>query len=42
MPFHFCHEEVYALLAMIPFIGVTFTRLHVWWHSKFKCKDHND
>lgn len=27
-------------LAMLPFIGVFFRRIHAWWHAKFSHKDH--
>lgn len=40
MPFHFCPDEVMAIMAAIPFIGVLFRRLHLWYHSKVKHKDH--
>jgi hypothetical protein len=35
MPFHFCADELLAILAMILFIGIMFRKLHAWWHSKF-------
>lgn len=41
MPFHFCADEMLMLMAMIPFIGIFFRRLHVWWHSKFNHKCHH-
>lgn len=31
---HWCMDETLALLAMIPFIGYLFRKLHVWWHTK--------
>ena len=31
---HWCMDETLALLAMIPFIGYMFRKLHVWWHTK--------
>ena len=34
MPFHFCTDELLALLAMIPFIGYFFRKLHAWYHAK--------
>lgn len=42
MPFHFCSDELIAILAIIPFIGAAFTKLHIWWHMKFKHKCHTD
>jgi hypothetical protein len=49
MPFHFCMDEVLMIMAMIPFIGVAFRRVHAWWHGKFnhqchhvtKCEEHH-
>lgn len=40
MPFHICMDEVLAFLAIFPFIGFFFRRLHVWFHLKFKHKPH--
>lgn len=40
MPFHWCMDETLALMAMIPFIGMFFRRMHAWWHSKFSHKCH--
>jgi len=40
MPFHFCADELLMILAMIPFIGAAFHKVHVWYHKKFKHKDH--
>lgn len=31
---HWCMDETLAVLAMIPFIGYFFRKLHVWYHSK--------
>lgn len=31
---HWCMDETLALLAMIPFIGYLFRRLHAWYHKK--------
>lgn len=31
---HWCMDETLALLAMIPFIGYLFRKLHIWWHTK--------
>lgn len=41
MPFHFCMDEVYMILAMIPFIGIFFRRIHLWWHTKFNHRCHH-
>jgi len=41
MPFHFCADELLMLMAMVPFIGMYFKRLHLWYHTKVKHKDHN-
>ena len=39
---HWCMDETLAVLAMIPFIGFIFHKLHVWWHNKFHHKCHED
>lgn len=40
MPFHFCMDEVLMFLAMIPFIGMFFRKLHAWWHKKINHASH--
>jgi hypothetical protein len=40
MPFHFCADELFMLLSVIPFIGVGFRKLHDWYHIRFKHEDH--
>lgn len=40
MPFHWCMDETLALMAMLPFIGMFFRRIHTWWHTKFSHKCH--
>jgi hypothetical protein len=40
MPFHWCMDETLALMAMLPFIGMFFRRMHAWWHAKFSHKCH--
>lgn len=40
MPFHFCTDELLAILAALPFIGIFFHRLHAWWHKRFNHKCH--
>lgn len=40
MPFHFCADELFMLMAMIPFIGIFFRKVHAWWHTKFKHAPH--
>jgi len=40
MPFHFCMDEVLMIMAMVPFIGVAFRRVHAWYHLKFGHKCH--
>lgn len=37
---HWCMDETLAVLAMIPFIGYFFRKLHIWWHNKFHHKCH--
>jgi len=31
---HWCMDETLAVLAMIPFIGYFFRKLHLWYHTK--------
>jgi hypothetical protein len=33
-------DEILTLLLMIPFIGVVFKKLHAWYHTKIKHKEH--
>ena len=33
---HWCMDETLAVLAMIPFIGYFFRKLHAWYHSKME------
>jgi len=40
MPFHFCADELFAIMMMIPFIGIFFRKLHTWYHIKFGHKCH--
>lgn len=37
---HFCIDELLAIMAMIPFIGYFFAKMHVWWHTHFGHKCH--
>jgi len=39
---HWCMDETLAFLAMIPFIGYFFAKLHTWWHTKFHHKCHEE
>lgn len=41
MPFHFCMDEVYMILAMLPFIGAFFRKLHAKYHAKHNHHFHN-
>lgn len=41
MPFHFCQDELYMLLGLLPFIGFFFKKMHAKYHTKFKHKCHN-
>lgn len=38
---HICIDEIMMLLAMFPFIGVFFRKLHVWWHAKVNHAQHS-
>lgn len=35
MPFHICPDEIFALLMILPFIGVTFKKIHTWYYNAF-------
>ena len=37
---HICSDEILMLLAMIPFIGAFFRKIHNWYHIKFKHQCH--
>lgn len=39
---HWCMDETLALMAMIPFIGIIFAKIHNWWHAKFGHKCHEE
>ena len=34
---HFCHEELFALLALLPGLGYLVSRLRIWWHGRHRC-----
>lgn len=40
MPWHFCQDELYMIMAMLPFIGAFFRNLHAKYHSKHNHKPH--
>lgn len=37
---HFCADELFLLMSLIPFIGVWFKKLHTWYHTKYGHKCH--
>lgn len=37
---HICSDEILMILAMIPFIGAFFRKIHNWYHVKFKHQCH--
>lgn len=39
---HWCMDETLAVLAMIPFIGFFFAKIHAWWHKHFHHKCHEE
>lgn len=41
MPFHFCIDELLAIMMLFPFIGMWAAKVHTWYHIKFghKCHD---
>lgn len=42
MPFHFCTDELIALMMIFPFIGILFKKIHAWYHTKIKHKCHTE
>lgn len=43
MPFHFCHEELLAILAAVPMIKMIVPYLRSKWHSiTGKCEHESD
>lgn len=34
---HFCHEEVLALIALLPFMGAAVVKVRGWWHARRGC-----
>ena len=34
---HFCHEELFAIMMIIPGLTAVVTRVRTWWHSKYQC-----
>jgi hypothetical protein len=42
MPFHFCTDELLAIMMVVPFVGVWARKLYVWWHSRCKCPSHEE
>jgi len=42
MPFHFCSDELFAILAALPFIGLFFRRIHTWLHNRLNHKCHKE
>lgn len=37
---HFCADELFMIMAMLPFIGNFFRKIHTWYHTKFKHHHH--
>ena len=35
---HFCHEELFAIMAAVPGLSYLAYRVREWWHEKFECK----
>ena len=35
---HFCHEELFAIMAMIPGLTMLVNRARVWWHARHRCR----
>lgn len=39
---HWCMDETLALMAVLPFVGMFFRRMHTWYHIKFGHKCHEE
>jgi hypothetical protein len=39
---HFCQDELFAIMALIPFMGVATLKLKTWWHKKHACHCHHN
>lgn len=39
---HICMDEILMFLAIFPFIGIYFRRVHAWYHAKFHHKCHEE
>lgn len=39
---HFCHEELFALMALLPGFSYLMYRLKSWWHSRKVCSCPNN
>lgn len=37
---HICLDEIMMFMAMFPFIGFYFRKVHAWYHAKFNHKCH--
>jgi hypothetical protein len=35
---HFCADELFALMMLIPGLSFLATKLSAWWHRKVGCK----
>lgn len=38
---HWCSDETFLVLSLIPFIGVFFRKIHIWWHTRFNHQCHH-
>ena len=39
---HFCHEELLAILALIPVVNHLVGRLRLWFHRRHRCEHAQD
>lgn len=39
---HICMDEILLFMAMVPFVSAFFSRIHRWWHLKYKHQCHTD
>jgi len=35
---HFCHEEIFAIMAVIPGVTYLVARLRTWFHARRQCR----
>jgi hypothetical protein len=38
MPFHFCQDELFAIMAMLPFMGAIVAKIRARWYARHPAK----